>query len=314
MIIEKAVASIGRAPYAMALRAIQWSLAPLDFRDLRVWPRNSYALGTLVPLVSDLDLTIWFATDPGEKTMGRLNRALPLLKKVFPFMGEVNLYFGDEEIIFAKLVNYFELMRDPQLINLIPPWPRKNLKTEAVVYLLRHLEADLHNLMTRPQVRLKKWRQNLNKVSEVLLFDQNAELKNPNTLFKDILSFIIDLLMVEDPIQRQEITQSLESYFILKNSGASLNEMEATLNPWWLIFFPHRFCFSSKDLPLGHEKFSEIFVGQVQWEIWGIMSQMRINPQVSNYKEHLECLAGFMAARYPEASQAHFDVIRYFLR
>ncbi|MGZ6311655.1 MAG: hypothetical protein ACXWOH_13555, partial [Bdellovibrionota bacterium] len=75
-------ARIGRLPYRAALAALRgFARGGVFGPGVQIWARNSYELGTLVPLVSDLDLKIWFERDPGPKGWARAREAFGALKR-----------------------------------------------------------------------------------------------------------------------------------------------------------------------------------------------------------------------------------------
>src|SRR5271166_2643942 len=84
---------IGSAPYHLALQTF---ILGARSAGAKVWPRNSFISQAFNPLISDLDLTIWFDATPQLQQVSEVVGLHKRLKSVFPLLGEMNLYDGTE--------------------------------------------------------------------------------------------------------------------------------------------------------------------------------------------------------------------------
>jgi hypothetical protein len=136
-------------PYLSALKDFQ--LNSLNrWIDVSIWCRNSIYRGNYVFGLSDLDLTIYFEKDFHHQTLQEILRYQKHLKKVYPFLGELNLYVDSLSRELKGAVNYFEFHRDPILVKRIGQLESFDLKTDGAVFLLRMLYADRKKLRASP--------------------------------------------------------------------------------------------------------------------------------------------------------------------
>jgi hypothetical protein len=273
----------------------------------RIWPRNSYVLGTLHPLLSDLDVTVWFDSEPTRAQLEQLARVLKWCRRAFPFLGETNLYVAGEARSQAGLANALELARDPELLGRLkavgPVATVGKTGAQAAAFVLRMLEGDIAHVLERPEARRAKWESHGSAVAQALggnpppLWNGFPE----RTLLRGIVELAVFALAPATDADHQGAVASLERYFQCMGRGVPLHTLR--IEPWWWACLPHRFCFGSEPpLPLKGEQ-AEIFLAQLAWEAWGLLGQRRLallrgqDPQ-----GHLAALKRVLAVGVPPAS------------
>ncbi|MEQ1878707.1 MAG: hypothetical protein ABL958_18845, partial [Bdellovibrionia bacterium] len=122
-----------------------------------VWARHSYALGTLEPPLSDLDLTFYYSAEPTREVIGRIFTAFEKLKRVYPLFGELNTYVENDLGYYWRFANPLELERDPHLLARAKLPVRDPSETDKFVFLLRMLESDYANINRFGNKRRTKW-------------------------------------------------------------------------------------------------------------------------------------------------------------
>jgi hypothetical protein len=194
--------------------------------------------------------------------MNRAIRTLRNLHRVFPWIGESNIYVREEALAFQRYLNPLERARDPILSERLSEPTRPPTPYESSVFILRMAEADAHNLIQRPWRRKSKWRQHLASVGRNL----------PPTLS---LESVARIALELSGIPSEEALRSLVGYYSARAAGAEYGELSP--DPHRLIFIPHRFC-GQNDLtsPTGHAL--GISRAQFAWELWGMHSQTRNAP------------------------------------
>lgn len=265
-------------PYQFALKSLQTDFCTnLIAGD--VWSRNSFKQGNYVFGVSDLDVTFYLNQKVfTSRDFWMIQNILTRTKRLYPFLGEVNLYLADLAQEFSSSINYHERLRDPVLNILLPPIDPKNKLADDVTFLLRMLHSDRHKLLHYPHLRRKKWSMHLTSVLEkeipddsVINFDYVVEailchVTNDDQL-KDKLRG--PLLMFKNPLYNDD-----EIYFW-------------GMPAFWKFLYPNRYLwFERDDQKEGWQDFLDaglfpITLRQIEWELWGLMSQY---PFLSDHK------------------------------
>jgi hypothetical protein len=268
----------GRWPYAAGLALLNAQVA-LALPTARIWPRNSYLTSAFRPLRSDLDVTVWFEGSPGAGDIHRLRRILARSKRLFPALGEANVYCAPLSRSLAAFINYFELQRDPSLREILPS-RQGPVAGERAAFLLRMLEADYHGLSRRPEKRAGKWRLHLQAVGA------RPELFEPRHAVRSILT-------AAWPDQGADFvdaaTQAVTDYLESKMHGGR-QDPEVPLNPWLGALFPHRFCFRADPAGPMTEALRPTTAALVAWEIWGMNSQFLLSRDSGGIYDHLQRL------------------------
>jgi hypothetical protein len=299
--IETFISDWGRIPYSLALSTVRMGVARLP-KGSRVWPRNSFLTLAFRPFKSDLDLTIWFETQPGPQAIAHLQWLLKLNKLVFPILGESNVYVRSSAGLMAGLINRYELARDPELEWMLKEdltkksagsKPFKRVTTERAekcIFLLRMLDADFHNLLAAPGKRRKKWQVHLTSVG-LNEIDIHRVITNENPIRK-ILETAFGFF--EDYEFQMDASDEVENF--LRNRSNGVPDHQANLTPKLLAIFPHRLCFVKAPKKLSGQVCKEIFTAQVAWEIWGITGQSLLLRQTNAFLDHLALLKKFLPA------------------
>ena len=232
---------------------------------LEVWPRNSFVLGSLTPGVSDLDLTFWWQKRPSADEIERAFRFHRRFRRWLPLVTEINQYVQSELEMFQAFANPFELARDPRSARRMAT--RAPSLSEAVVFLLRLLDADAENLIRRPWVRKRKWQNHFDVVGA-----EFPNFQSPHELgLRTLVEAVADFASVPRD-QKALAVQELEAYF----SNPKRRDAESLGLPsrWQGVFLPHRFAHHwNRVLNLTSDR-SDLFVSQIEWEVWGLYGQI----------------------------------------
>ncbi|MCY4643730.1 MAG: hypothetical protein OXB88_03845, partial [Bacteriovoracales bacterium] len=279
--------------YALALFIIKRLLPEGPF--LKVWPRNSYTSGALLPPLSDLDLTILYDADKIRQT--HLKERIRKCQKLIPLFKEANVYPLHGIKTLCTHINPYELQRDQELLHYLRqnnlPFPSSG-RGKALAFLFRALEADIEALSHYPDLRIKRWR-NLASI-----------LGHPSSMNRP-LEDIFDLAA---KLSREEIDTALLREFIM---GAL--SFEEKFEIFW-PFFPVKYLLYSLDKksavvapytirpPTPLEQ--EVLEAHLDWEIWGLFGQsVFASPQ--HYAAHLNNLKTIAFHYFDKARQKKFN-------
>ncbi len=262
------------APYEIAFQSVRRDFI-LHGLPCQLWTRNSYRHGNFVFGLSDLDLTLYIQRDHITKGEYRVIQAvLHHAKKMFPYLGETNLYLAPLAEQFSSSLNLHERQRDPQLDALLPPSSSENRYADDIVFLIRMLHSDRLKLIHQPHLRQKKWRSHL---WLTLGWKMENELIDFNMVVEAILQ------RLDRPTKEKELVRG--ALYMLKNP--LFDEVAIyhwNMTPFWKFIFPHRYLwFERNDLEEGWDNFLaadllQITMRQIDWEIWGLMSQYPFLP------------------------------------
>ena len=241
------------------------------------WYRNSCFFGNFVFGLSDIDITI-FVEDYNAKNIEGIKNSIKRVKKAYPFLGEVNLYSRNQYLLYLKSLNYFEGNRDPVLIEKVRLDESYNKNVEKIVFLLRAMFSDRRNLLTCPELRQKKWK---------FHFDELDIIEVSQITYEIIVEKIIVLLEVDKLVQ-VEIRNMLT--FVFSENYNEEKIFNTKLSDYWKFLFPHKYLWfeNSNDqdcLKFKNTIFEKICLRQIDWEIWGIMSQL---PFINNIENGIE--------------------------
>ena len=217
------------------------------FPTTLIWARNSYESGDLVPGLSDIDLTV--ISTEGEPPPYSLE-VLGVFKKIFIILGEVNSYNPESLEIIKDIYNYYEIQRDPKLMSYFNLSKKPN-EVDSTIYLMRTYESDKHNIENRIKFRKRKWL----RVFQLLEIE-NEELSMSSLytqLQKRIGERILNNQMLYSPHTWLECNFQKLNDTQVKEIFSSLTETE-----------------------------SLIIIGQIRWEVFGILTQL---PFLKNRKD-----------------------------
>lgn len=240
---------------------------------IEVWNRNSTRCGSFIFGVSDLDLTL---VHGGVCSPDFIRHILSVFKKLFPYLGEANIFEKRHLPFILSKMNSFELMRDPQLYEQFSG--HKNFSSaEKFVFIARMLFSDADTLRIDPRLRKRKW------VAHFKLI--GLELNDESVDFDFILKTLKEL-----SLHSPRIEYSLEKWSQLRlEEGFDI--YKAHLGEGFGIMAPHCKLWFHTEEDISYLKNltpieKEILLAQIDWEFCGIYSQKMYLPQKQNI-EHL---------------------------
>lgn len=278
---------LAKAPYLFALLLIRLLLSrPLG---LKVWNRNSTKTNSFVFGVSDLDLTVLGSS---LASAGFLTKAFLSLKRVFPFLGEVNYYVEEELSFVLKRMNPFELRRDPLLGSCISE-SKTPSKAQKFVFLVRMLFSDVHSLGKTPVIRQAKWRHHLR---------ETGNFREGEFITVEVVVRVLKEIASETP----RICRSLDLW-ANQVFTKDFNPYRAPLGEGFWILAPHlHLWFEEGDektfLRTLSEFEKEVLRSQIDWEFWGLYTQRLYSEQ--NVLPHLERLLEVLHLIAPDEVQS----------
>lgn len=250
-----------------------YTFAYLDFSkklnlvgNVQSWYRNSCKRKNIVFGISDLDITILINKNSYDN-INACRALLSIYKKKYPFWGEVNFYLQDELLFFNSSLNYYEKKRDPELAKFLPSNIFLNLKVEKIVFLLRMLYSDRKKLLTSAYCRQKKW---------------NVHFKDLNLPCSKNISFQTVVLEILKLFEEKDQPFVMDALQFLKSSHFSEENIFHQKTPlWWKFLFPHKHLWIDDFFfPEDENNFLKLIcLRQIDWEIWGIMSQLPFIPK-----------------------------------
>jgi len=268
--------------YFLASHIVKMSLC---CSNAQVWIRNSYYLKSLVVGLSDLDVTVAFKEKPTSLDIERLEKKYALLKKLIPFLGELNVLSWHELDFIKSIFNHYECQRDPYLSSLVNK-TKNDRQFDALSFLLRMFEADLHNLKSQPHYRIKKWKSHLNPMGVEVKAPLNPEI-------------ILEKISKLAQLKNSDLDSFLKS--LISNEKEALSEEDRLFS----ILFPHRWAVWA-NVNGGLEELikennyskqeSEIILTLLRWELMGLYTQFRILPKEQNIDFYVDLLYRFSVA------------------
>jgi len=225
--------------------------------------RNSFFLNYCVFGLSDYDFGIVLKTRASVKDWNCFYQNFKRLKFIFPFWGEINLYCEDEIDDLVAFINPIELKRDPYLSN---KFKLEASPEEKFVFLSRSLSTNFPNWKFEQKKRFKF----------STYFDLCQMKYSSKTDVKEMLeSNLYELL--QTPIQKNYIHFIIPFQNLLKNSPDILWEPSSSEVK---VLFPQHYLWFEREE--GNEEFlgslsesdKRVLVGQLNWEIWGLMTQL----------------------------------------
>ncbi|MCB0368712.1 MAG: hypothetical protein KDD45_04510, partial [Bdellovibrionales bacterium] len=264
----------GKLPYQVLLLLIKfWSF--IFSRQVKVWPRHSYVTGTLTPGYSDLDLTIFIGKEENESKIYYIYLGIIILKKIFPWCGEINIYHSSFEKYYQNSFNQYLLKRDPYLLDRLD-FKKKPDPFEASVFLLKNLESDLNGLKQWPSQRLNKWKKHYTDIQAD--FPRLEIPKNAPFDETQILESVVSLVLYLMGLPNNEIfTQgyrSIDYYLELVFRNVSFYKLssKSLQDPWLLVLSIQKI--KPEDIyPISLSPHHTNFLKeQIKWEIFNLYS------------------------------------------
>jgi hypothetical protein len=268
--------TIAAVPYHFAFKSLKKKFK--KFNEATLWYRNSFRRGNFVFGVSDLDLSVLMSQKSTGENYHEIKNVLEEHKKLYPFLGETNFYISELIDELAPALNYYERMRDPELSRQLHNVDYDDLDTERGVFMLRMIYADKKHLNEMSFLRQKKWKGHFLDMDFTVPDEINLEI---------ILERLFSTLKLEKDHEKL-VTECI--YFHLNNEINEQNIFKIKLPEFWKYIFPHRYIWFEygKDdqfLPILGTKLEKICLRQLDWEVWGLMTQLPFLPDI---KENLE--------------------------
>jgi hypothetical protein len=258
----------------------------------RIWPRNSLVLRSVRFSTSDIDLTILSSAKMSSASVHQLMRAKSDLQRWLPLFGEVNWYSDEDLTDVAKFINTFELERDPILFRLliqrghITNWQqRRNDPIEKFVFLARMIYYDGRELHQSPKLRYQKWK---NHFSVVGL----APLSREKITLDTVLTKAAHVLPISDT-EIGRLSRTLRDIAI-HNSQFHQGTYDGVAfeNPDWVwAIFPYSMGYYALPEPKLSELQRRLLERQMDWELFGMLTQHRQNPESTLLPNHLKVVA-----------------------
>lgn len=253
---------IGKVPYNFFFRRL---VAYAHQLSIEVWPRNSFINSAFHPLKSDLDLTIWFNDEIDKNKLSTFLKYHSRQKRLFPLLGETAVHSPLSKS-FISNANFFEISRDPLLTEKLSMSERKPNRDEAVVFLAKMLEADIHNLIIDPAHRSSKWHLHFNFINSHF-----KQIKDPKIYTVEKIISTISALIDS----REQVI--LWNYYQEWSGDKKLHDVK--LSPLLWSLFPNRFCFAHESAPRLPKSYENLFYAAIGWELWGLLSQIHYASQ-----------------------------------
>ena len=265
-----------RLPYDWCYQSLK---KQLEKNYPALWARNSFQSQQLVFLLSDLDLTLITHQPLNQVQQKKLRTLLKRTKRKFPLLGELNIY---DQKYFPRMLafaNPIELKRDPELIQFFHLEPKNVSSLQASAFLSQMFLFDRHQLRIEPNIRLKKWKHHFNLVGKPL----NLDDLNHSTFLNHFISCFETRYF--DPKKTLAFFESL-----LNEDLENLDSRELLLfyPQWWvsLNITDNDVMEDLESFVLTNEEL-EIIAEHLNWEIWGLYSQLSLEENTSDYLLHL---------------------------
>lgn len=231
-----------------------------------VWARHSYALGTLEPSLSDLDLTFYFKKKPSVRALERVYGVYEKLKRAYPLFGEVNTFVEEEVEKLWHFANPLETARDPILVSRTQSPTREPTAADKSVFLLRMLESNVANLMEFGNHRRGKWQ----KYADVAGFELPQIIS-----LESLTESVVNSFPGYADWEREKAARALEIYWQSCLAGTRYYELSTLVE--FQCLFPHRVDFKMSPYPFSFSNSASVDIAEAQigWEIWGMYSQLR---------------------------------------
>jgi hypothetical protein len=276
---------LSEATYSAAIKAFQLAIE-VSLRDsnAQVWTRNGYKTTGWVPFDQPVDFSVWFAREPSIRDLNSVRNAHRRVKKVFPILGEMNLYVATDIELFSQLMNSFLLERDPHLKRKLQLTNKLNPRAQASAYLFRVLDAEVKDVLEQSDETQRRWGGYFLSVGKV--FGTDGEFEDwlnleEGTFLKKVVAMAVGILGPSLD-KKSEILECLELYYqsIGRNvPGDILRPLLQSQPSLWAVF-PHRLCYESREPSqlkgLLNGILGELAIAGMSWELSKILAEVRL--------------------------------------
>lgn len=213
----------------------------LTFGEVKIWYRNSLYFNQLSSFKSDIDITVFGESD---KDIIRTISTINFLKKIIPIIGEINSYNQAEISNYQDYSNYFEIRRDPELVNYLKlnSTPRES---EKKVFISRMLLANEKQIQ-KGIFNSTKWQFYFSHIQE-----PSPKIIEEVFRFLEISSIdhlLTDISLNPIPIMSQALHQRNFDDFLNKVSGLTPEQKKLLIdNLRWEVFGVYSQKYSIKD-------------------------------------------------------------------
>lgn len=263
-------------PYRLAFAIARFFLRHLG---CQIWYRNGLAARQVHLGASDVDLTLYFATVPTRERLAIVRQRLTRLKRWLPLLGEACAYCDADILDFQAFANPCELRRDPHLKRRLNKASHSASETDQLTFLLRMLYYDcLARYQIPRSVRAEKWSAYWELATGKPFPDQKKAFLRSTELIDRLDRHYFGRF------SSRQIAETLKAY---------LSQGRLTSPDAWLCRADFQVLFPT--IVIGHlhgeardaffwrlRNFTsvecELVLAQVEWEIWGTYSHVRLFP------------------------------------
>lgn len=239
-------------------------LCKLHFGDhfRKCYLRNSFYLNYFTFGLSDFDFGVVLSSRTSLDQWKKFNRDYHYFKKIFPFWSEINLYCLDEMEFVKPFINSIEAQRDPFTRQL----KLHVTEEEKFVFLIRSIFTNLKN-----------WNFEKQKVNKITFYFKLCGLNfEPNENLNKMLNLNLKSFF-KSKILESSPEFILSFHELLTHSKDILWEPSSTEQK---VLMPQHYLWFEREE--GSEAFLEslnevdkkILTAQLNWEIWGLYTQL----------------------------------------
>lgn len=265
-----------------------------------IWYRNSLYLNYFRFGKSDIDVTVVLSSD-GNVTTAAANLADKL--HLCPLIKEINTYYPFSLRFTPKLINAFELKKDPDLSKIVKS--SNNSAADQFTYLLRMYFSNLAQKSFTSR-DLEKWNYHFSLVGKPQL---SASLKTGMGRAE-----LLSVIASEHPQNIKETIHYASESF-LKHTELYDQYVHCKHKEILAMILPQHFCFAETSGEMKDQWIEEIFVSQMSWEIWAMMTQPALfaskGPGQIHLKNIIKALSKNQNARSEELKKIAEDFERF---
>lgn len=261
----------GRVAYGAFVRHLEKKAQKKWGPKTKLWSKNSFQPKVFQSFVTPLEIGLFVPSRVSELEWSDFRSSLDGYRLYFPWLGTLDVYDLSSRAL-LDCANFFELERDPRLKDPLLIISRKPSKGEALVFLMKMIEGDWDNLVSRPLLRILVWQLHWKAISAHFEGFKDFEMKE---VFNRILHFarvsaeerknLVLFLNQKKPIENGQNSKAL------------------------LMFFPKDFDGQSMDVLELKGLDAECLQLSIAWEIWHLWSQ-RGDFKTSEYRARIEKL------------------------
>lgn len=277
--------SIGRFIYIIVFHIFYFLAKIIAWPDVTMWYRNSLLLNYFSFGFSDIDVSAEFSNNLNIPSKAQ---ALQHFLTLCPLIKEVNIYYPFCFKVLPDLINFFELQRDPKLFQKIRLERdfSEFIEAQKITYLLRMFFSNLDNFKAGLSKRdIQKWAYHFDLIKCPVRKLDLEKIESKKDLLRLIFSTFNDLdknyyMAIESFADNQIHQVPIHIYYQESNYS---NEI--------LGLMPHVFCFVRETLTNAPIFLEQIFIAQLSWEIFGMITQPMLFKNKGDSYQHLYNIA-----------------------